>query len=254
MASRVDVLATDEECSYCNVPLPKGTEFYRRFVNEEGEIIFECDRCSAINAVERSELARVRELSRKEMDDSISAFETDHVDMLAMSEMDSSLNGALDFESWMSTAKEVLGTTDKDVKTVSIKPDESMSEVLAKMQKASFAEMEFAKTEWNEKSQHFLSPSDADFIYGGIHGPDSMSYQYWIGYSTYIPTPIDGIDVTDEEIDLRKKWLKAKAMGGSATGGSSSAPQAGGAAGGAGRGDDNTPVMSKRQRRLLGLN
>ena len=256
MESKVDSLATDEECSYCNVPLHKGTEFYRHFVNEEGEIIYECDRCSAINADERLEIVRVRELSKKEMDDSICAFETDHTDMLAMSEMDSSLNGALDFESWMSTAKEVLSSTSSDTKTISIMPDETMSNVVNRMKEVSFAEMEFAKSEWTEKSKHFLSPSDADFIYGGLHGPDSMSYQDWRGSSIPIPTPKDGIAVSEELSHLRSKWLKAEAMNayGFNASNASNAHVSGGAAGGAGRGDDDAPVMSERQRRLLGLN
>jgi hypothetical protein len=269
MASRSDVLASDEECTYCGVPLPKGTEFYRRHVNGDGEIIYECDRCSAINEVERSELARISALSKKEMDGGISAFEMDHEDMLAMSEMDSSLNGALDFESWMSTAKEVLGSTSSDVKTVKIVPDKDMEDVLSKMKEASFAEMEYAKNEWNEKSKHFLSPSDSDFIYGGIHGPDSMSYQDWRGSSISIPTPRDGVSASEELGHLRTRWLGGgSASGASASGGAtggvvsnlvysgppSSGGAAGGAAGGAGRGDDDTPVMSERQRRFLGLN
>jgi hypothetical protein len=135
-----------------------------------------------------------------------------------------------------------------------------MNDAISRIKEVSFAEMEYAKNNWAEKSKHFLSPSDSDFIYGGLNGPDSMSYQDWRGSSISIPTPIDkdGIAISEELSHLRSKWLGISASSSSASSSSassSSAPLSGGAAGGAGRNDnDDTPVMSERQKRLLGLN
>ena len=61
------VLESDEECSFCFVPLDKGSLYYRKFVNEDGEIVYECERCSMVNEIERDELRKIIEISKKDM-------------------------------------------------------------------------------------------------------------------------------------------------------------------------------------------
>ena len=276
-------LETDEECTFCFMPLSKGTQYYRKFVNEDGEIVYECDRCSMVNEIERNELKRIIEISEKDMGMGISAFETDHKEMMAMSEMDSSLNGMADFESWMSAAAEVMkpdGASGAasgcgEVKTLNILPDKEMAEKIKHMQDESIAEMEKAKSEWADKSEHFLSPSDMEFIHGdGVHGPDSLSYQDWRSASVRVPVPKDGVSADSELGSLRSKWLHPvhvgipRHEGGAASGGSvayaasggSGAPveppsaSGGAAAGGAGASADNDELkMTQRQMWLLGL-
>jgi len=266
--SDIKVLESDEECYYCFVPLHKGIMHYRKFVNEMGEIVYECDRCSSINEIEKDELRKIIEISKRDMGEGISAFEMDHKDMLAMSEMDSSLNGMADFESWMSAAAEVMkpaaaaggaaaASASGDVKTVSIIPDEAMAEKIKKMQEDSMAEMDLAKMDWIEKGNHFLSPSEMEFIHGdGVHGPDSLSYQDWRSESVRVPVPKDGVSADSELGSLRSKWLHPVKVGSvSASGGAS-------AAGGCGAPPDAQPPktsdgeelkMTARQMWLLGL-
>lgn len=277
MASQLE---KDEECTFCFMSLTKGTQYYRKFVNEDGEIVYECERCSMINEIERNELKRIVEISEKDMGMGISAFESDHKKMIAMSEMDSSLNGMADFESWMSAAAEVMkpdATADSgcgEVKTLNILPDKDMAEKIKHMQDESIAEMEKAKSEWADKSEHFLSPSDMDFIHGdGVHGPDSLSYQDWRSASVRVPVPRDGVSADSELGSLRSRWLHpvhvgiprhegGAASGGAAASGGSGAPaeppsvSSGGAAasGGAGAASSEDDVqMSARQMWLLGL-
>ena len=259
--SEVNLLEADEECYYCFVPLHKGTIHYREFVNELGERVYECDRCSAINLIEREEMKRIIELSKKDMDKGITAFEMDHIDMMAMSEMDSSLNGMADFEGWMTAASEVLRESEGavssgcgEVKTLNILPDKAMAEKIKKIQEESIAEMDLAKTDWLQKADHFLSPSDMEFIHGdGVHGPDSLSYQDWRSTSVRIPIPKDGISADSELGSLRSKWLNPVQVGSYRTEGGAAPPQVE-AVGGAGRStNDEELKMTERQMWLLGL-
>lgn len=256
--SEVNVLASDEECTFCDVPLTKGALFYRKFVNEDGEIVYECERCSMINMSEREELRKIIEISKRDMHDGISAFDSDHEKMLAMSEMDSSLNGMTDFESWMTAAAEVMkpSVVEQDVKTLNIVPDNIMAEKIKKVKEDSMAEMDLAKMDWIEKGNHFLSPSDMEFIHGdGLHGPDSLSYQDWRSASVHVAVPKDGAKSADTELSLlRSKWLNpvyvgvsggcAAASGGcaAASGGCGAPPQI-----------DDEEKMTARQMWLLGL-
>lgn len=214
------------------------------------------------------------------MDEGISAFEMDHKDMMAMSEMDSSLNGMADFESWMSAAAEVMkpaadsaaggaagaSSGAGQVKTVSILPDEAMAEKIKKMQEESMAEMDVAKMDWIEKGNHFLSPSDMEFIHGdGVHGPDSLSYQDWRSTSVRVHVPKDGVAADSELGSLRSKWLNPVNVGTHRAEGGAASASATGGCGAPPEVEDNAQVrrstgtadeklkMTARQMWLLGL-
>jgi Zn-finger protein len=293
-------LRDDTECSYCGIVLYKHTDFFKESEGIDGEILYECARCYLMNEDEKSHMLELSLKSRNEMKKAEEEFAKDHSSMLAMSDFDSSLNGAVDFEGWMAAVSEVMkpdsaagGCTTPakagctaatsvatiapakagcttgcgEVKTLNILPDAMMAEKIKQMQDESIAEMEKAKSEWADKSEHFLSPSEMEFIHGdGVHGPDALSYQDWRSESVRIPVPIlkDGVSVDEKLCMLRSKWLSPKPVGaaGGAAGGC-------GASGGCGAteepptvtnttdssatGASNEPEMSARQMWLLGL-
>jgi hypothetical protein len=219
-------LRDDSECSYCGIVLYKNTDFFKESEGINGEILYECTRCYILNEDEKSHMLELSLKSKTIKEKGEEEFVKDHASMLAMSDFDSSLNGAVDFEGWMAAAAEVMKAESTgaakaepakagcgEVKTLNILPDVMMAEKIKQMQDESIAEMEKAKSEWADKSDYFISPSDMEFIHGdGVHGPDALSYQDW--RNDYVRIP--------QQIDVASKWLSPKhvATSASASGGS----------------------------------
>lgn len=201
-------LEDDSECGICGLTLFKQTTYYTPYRAPSGVMLILCPQCGSLSEEERTELMQMAEEAAKNKVSGDELFKMHHANMLAMSDMNTNVNGAVDFESWMAAAQETFGKGSSDTtgisfgacaaggvadesttKSVSILPDDVISAEIRRMKEASDAEMAAAKAEWGEKSKYFMTPSDSDFIpanasetdflpFSNIQGPDAFSYSY----------------------------------------------------------------------------
>ena len=207
-------LEDDNECGICGISLFKQTTYYTSYRAPSGIMLVLCPQCGSLSEEERAELMRMAEDAAKNKVSGDEIFKMHHANMLAMSDMNTNVNGAVDFESWMAAAQETFGVgvggaaggsdttgvsfgaadgaggaTSDTTKSISILPDDVISAEIRRMKEASDAEMAAAKAEWGEKSKYFMTPSDSEFIpanasetdflpFSNIQGPDAFSYSY----------------------------------------------------------------------------
>jgi hypothetical protein len=255
-------LVDDTECGICGIPLYKQSTFFTTFVTPSGLELILCQQCGSLTDEQRINILNMAEQSAKGRKEYEAEFLKDHGDMIAMSELDSNMNGAVDYASWMRAAKETFGTagggaaaaaagageTDT-TKVVSILPDDVIAAEIKRMKESSDAEMAAAAAEWNEKEKFFMTPSETTFLQGnGIHGPDSMNYMDWRGASVAINKSVEDkwlgkaagaarkdqdIDAWDDELTDHQMMLLGLS-GSEFTGSGSGAAGATGGAGAAG--------------------
>lgn len=196
---RAAKLEDDTECGICGISLFKHTNYYTPYRAPSGVMLVLCPQCGSLSEEERAELMRMAEDAAKNKVSGDELFKMHHANMLAMSDMNTNVNGAVDFESWMAAAQETFGigaggaaggaASDTTTKSITILPDDVITAEIRRMKETSDAEMAAAKAEWGEKSKYFMTPSDSEFIpanasetdflpFSNIQGPDAFSYSY----------------------------------------------------------------------------
>ena len=206
-------LDRDTPCSNCGILLLKQTSHFTEYTDINGTRVVECDRCSALAAAERAEMAELACVSEARLREASDLYAAERADgLLGQSDMIDSMGGAADFGSWFNAAKETFGGDYAE-------PD--MDSDFERIRAQSAAEMAAAASEWKEKTVYFTAPCDVGTL------DDCMDYQNWA-------TGAVEVDVNKHMTAEKRRWLARGEMAAAqpnAAGGAASGGAAGGGAG-----------------------